>query len=182
MAANLEPHHQRLLGQRRKADAPLHIDQQWLQIEVLIRRRACQPALSPGAQRAHQGRQLLPGFGEGVFRAVRTVGPGDRADEHEGLQPFGQDGAGDARDAAADVVEAAASAQDFPHDQQGPPAAQRFVGARHGAELSVSRHAGSLAWRAQPQEYGFRTWKTYRSKRKSLSGSISLRRNNVRWG
>ena len=55
----------------------------------------------------------------------------------------------------ADVVEAAAAAQDFPYDQEGPPTAQHFVGARHGAELSVSCHADNLARQAQPLRYGF---------------------------
>src|SRR5215831_5415019 len=40
VSADLEPHYERLLGQGRKADAPLHIDQQRLQIEILIRRLA----------------------------------------------------------------------------------------------------------------------------------------------
>ena len=80
-----------------------------------------------------------PRFGELVFGAVGTVG--DRPDQGEGLEPFGKDGAGHAGNAPADVVEAAAAAQDFPYDQEGPPTAQHFVGARHGAELSVSRHA-----------------------------------------
>jgi hypothetical protein len=47
----------------------------------------------------------------------------------------------DTRGAPADVVETAAAAEDFPYDQEGPPTAQHFVGARHRAKLSVSRHA-----------------------------------------
>jgi hypothetical protein len=86
-----------------------------------------------------------------------SVGPGDRPDEDEGLEPFGKDGAGHTGNAAADVVKAAAAAQDFPHDQESPATAQRFVRARHGAKLSVSRHADNLAQRAQPLQYGFRT-------------------------
>ena len=70
-----------------------------------------------------------------------TVGPDDRPGEDEGLEPFGKDGAGHAGNAPADVVEAAAATQDFPYDQEGPSTAQHFVGARHGAELSVSSHA-----------------------------------------
>ena len=35
------------------------------------------------------------------------------------------------------------------YDQEGPPTAQHFVGARHGAELSVSSHRGSLTRWAQ---------------------------------
>ena len=71
-----------------------------------------------------------PRFGELVFGAVGTVG--DRPDQGEGLEPFGKDGVGHAGNAPADVVEAAAAAQDFPYDQEGPPTAQHFVGARHG--------------------------------------------------
>src|SRR5262249_22282031 len=82
--------------------------------------------------------------------AVRAVGSNDRPGEDEGLEPFGKDGAGHAGNPAADVVEAAAATQDFPYDQQGPPAAQHLVGARHGAELTVSRHADNLARRARP--------------------------------
>jgi hypothetical protein len=136
----------------------LHIDQQRLQIEVLIRRLAREPALSPCAEGAHQDRQLLSRFGEGVFGAVGSVGPNDRSGEDERLEPFGKDGAGYAGNAPADVVEAAAATQDFPYDQQRPPTAQHFVGARHGAVLSVSRrHADNLARLAQPVRYGFRT-------------------------
>ena len=79
---------------------------------------------------------------------MRAVGPGDRSNKDKVLEPFGQHGAGHARHAPANVVEAAAAAQDFPHDQKRPPAAQHFVGARNGAELSISRHVGSLARRA----------------------------------
>jgi hypothetical protein len=119
----------------------LHVDQQRLQIEVLIHRLARQPALAPCAEGAHKVRQLLPRFSEGVFWAVGTVGAGDRPDEHECLEPFGKDGAGHARNAPPDVVEPPAAAQDLPYDQKGPSTAQHFVGARHGAKLSVSRHA-----------------------------------------
>ena len=94
MAPNLEPHHQGVLGQGCKMDSPLHIDQQRFQIEVLIRRLAREPALSPCAEGAHQVRQFLPRFGEGVFWAVGTVGPNDRPGEDESLEPFGKYGAG----------------------------------------------------------------------------------------
>src|SRR5262249_30005551 len=77
----------------------------------------------------------------------------------EGLEPFRKDGAGHAGDATADIVEAAAATQNFPYDQERPPPAQHLVGARHGAELSISRHAQNLAQLAQPLQYGFRTWR-----------------------
>src|SRR5215471_17022547 len=77
-----------------------------------------------------------------------TLGPNDRPGEDESLEPFGKDRAGHAGNAPADIVEAAAARQDFPYDQEGPPPAQHFVGARHGAELSVSRHVDNLARRA----------------------------------
>src|SRR5262249_4166501 len=110
--------------------------------EILIRRRALEPALSPCAERAHQHRQFLPRFGQLVFGAMETVRPGERPDENESLEPLGENGAGHPGDSPADVVEAAAAAQDFPHDQEGPAAAQHFVGARDRAELSVPGHAG----------------------------------------
>src|SRR5262249_37333772 len=104
-------------------------------------RLALEPALSPCAERAYQHRQLLPRFAQLVFGAVPTVRAGDRPDVDESLQPFGKNGAGHPGNAPADVVEAAAAAQGFPDDQEGPAATQHFVGARDGAELSVSRHA-----------------------------------------
>src|SRR5262245_58782059 len=54
-------------------------------------------------------------FGKLVFGTVWTVCPDDRTDEDESLEPFGKDGAGHARYAPADVVEAAAATQDFPY-------------------------------------------------------------------
>ena len=157
MATNLKPHHEGLLGQGCRADPPFHIDQQRLQIQVLIRWLARQPALSPCPEGAHQHRQLLSRFGELVFWAVAAVGPGDRPDENESLEPFGKDGAGHAGNAPADVVEAAAAAQEFPYDQEGPSTAQHFMGARRGAKLSVSRHADNLARWARSAGYGFWT-------------------------
>ena len=148
MAANFEPHHQRLPGQRRKTDAPLHVDQHRLQIEVLARRLAPEPALPPGGERAHQSRELLTRFGQLVLGAMRAVRPGERSNQDELLQPFGQHGARHPRHAPANVVEAAAAAHDFAYDQKRPPAAQHFVGARNGAELSISWHARNLARRA----------------------------------
>src|SRR5215471_15717343 len=129
MATNLKPHHERLVGQSRKADSPLYIDQQWLQIEVFVRWFAGKPPLPPCTECTHQIRQLPPRFGEFVFGAVGTVSPGDCPGEYECLEPFGKDSAGHSRNAPADVIEAAAAAQDFPHDQKGPAAAQHFVGA-----------------------------------------------------
>src|SRR5262249_21242513 len=99
---------------------------------------------------AHQHRQFLPRFGERVFWAAATVSPNDRRSEDQSLEPFGKDCAGHPRNASADVVEAVAAAQDFPYDQQRPPTAQHFVGARHGAELTISRHADNLVRRALP--------------------------------
>src|SRR5262249_42458109 len=136
---------------------PFHVDQHRLQIEILARRLALQPALSPCAEYAHQHRQLLPRFGQLILGAVRTVRPGNRADEGESLEPFGKNGAGHPGNAPADVVEAAAAAQDFPYDQEGPTAAQHFVGARYGAELPVSRHARQPITARRPARYGFRT-------------------------
>ena len=86
-----------------------------------------------------------------------TVGSGDRPGEDKGLEPFGKDGAGHAGNAPADVIEAAAAAQDFPYDQEGPPTAQHFVGTRHGAELSVSCHAEQISTPSRKFRYGFRT-------------------------
>ena len=148
MAANLEPHHQRIFGKRREVDAPLHVAQQRFEIDILLGRFARQPALAPGGERAHQRSQFAAGFGELIFRPVRAVGARDRADVEECLQPLGKHRARHPRNAAADIVEAAAAGQEFAHDQQRPAAAQRFVGARHRAVLSVSGHVGSLARRA----------------------------------
>ena len=131
VAANLEAHHEGLFGQGCKMDPPLHIDQQRLQIEVLIRRVTRQPALSPCAKGAYHDRQLLARFGDGVFRAVGTVGSGDRPGQDKGLEPFGKDSAGHTGNAPADVVEAAGTTQDFPYNQESPTPAQQFVGTRH---------------------------------------------------
>src|SRR5690349_6522231 len=97
----------------------------------------------------------MPRFGEFVFGTVGTIGPSDRPDEDESLEPLGKNGAGHPRNASANVVEAPAATQDFPHDQEGPAATQHFVGARHGAELSISGHADNLARLAQPRGTDF---------------------------
>jgi len=64
------------------------------------------------------------------------------------LQPFRKNSAGHSWHAAANVIEPATAGQDFSYDQESPPTAQHFVGACHGAELSVSGHAGNLSWQA----------------------------------
>src|SRR3954464_8694056 len=121
VATNLELHHEGLLGQGRKTDAPLHIDQQRLQIEILIRWLARQPAPSPCAEGTYEACQFLPRFRECVFRAVGPLSPGDRPGEDKGLEPLGKDRAGHAGNAPPDVVEATAATQDFSYDQKRPP-------------------------------------------------------------
>ena len=99
MATNLKPHHKGIFGQGREVDSPLHVAQQRLQIESsLAGSRASQRC--PHVPRAlTRRRQFLSRFGELIFLAVGTVGPDDRPDEDQGLEPFGKNGAGHAGNA-----------------------------------------------------------------------------------
>ena len=162
ITTNLKTDNEGLVGQSRKVDPPLHIDQQRLEIEVFVRGLPDQPALSPGTEGAYERRQLLARLGQGVLWAVGSVGSNDCPNEKERLEPFRQDRAGYAGNATADVVEAPTATQHFSHNQESPPAPERFVGARHGAELPISRHIGNLAWAIQPMQSGIRTLRGFR--------------------
>src|SRR5687768_11234487 len=86
-----------------------------------------------------------------------AVAARDRADGDKLLQPFRQHGAGDARNAAADVVETPTAAKQLAHDEQGPASAHDLMGARHRTELAIIAHAATLAWESRPGRSGFRT-------------------------
>jgi hypothetical protein len=135
------------LGSAGEAHAALHVDEQRIEIEVLDLRPTRQPALPPGRERRDHGRELGAGGGEGVFRPVLARDARHRADVDQLLQPLGQHSARDPRDAAANVVEAPAAAQQLAHHEQGPPPAEHLVGARHRAELAVAGHWPSVARR-----------------------------------
>jgi len=143
--AHLEPRNDRLVRQTIQPDAPLHIHQYGLQIEVLGVGLPRQPSLPPGGERTHQHRQVPAGIGQDVLGAVLAIDPRHRTDHGQRLQSLGQNGARNARNAAADVIESPAPAQQFAHDQDGPPTADHLVGTCHRAELTIARHPRTLA-------------------------------------
>jgi hypothetical protein len=86
-----------------------------------------------------------------------TLDARHRPDLDQFLKTLGQHGAGDARDAPANVVEAAAAAQKLAHHEKGPAPADGFMSAGHGTELTVICHVEALSWGQGAEKSGFRT-------------------------
>src|SRR5262245_1030874 len=142
---HLEPHDDWALRQRLEADTPLHVHEQGIEIEILTSRLPRQPSLSPSAKRAHHTRQFLAGPSQSVFGAISPIDGCHSADQDQCLQPLREQGARDARYATANLVEAPAPAQQLACNEQGPPAAHNFEGARYGAELTITSHGKMLS-------------------------------------
>src|SRR4051794_38271403 len=116
MARWFEPNHQRLPRKCVEVHPAAHVDQKRLKIEILGMRPAGKPALTPTAEFLDQSEQFQSGRRKRVLRSSRTFGAGYCASMDQCLQPFGKDGARNARDSAANVVEPMAAAQQLAND------------------------------------------------------------------
>jgi hypothetical protein len=105
-----------LLWQCLEPDAPLHVDEHGLGIEIFVFRPARQPPLAPGCKYADQAGEFLARFGEFVLGAMRTFDTSDYASQGELLEPLGQHGSRYARDGAPDLIEPSAAGQQLAHD------------------------------------------------------------------
>ena len=85
ISLNCDSHDDRVFRQEFQAHAPLHIDEQGLEIEILIRRVPQKPSLSPGTKRADQTGKLGTGVSKDIFGTVRAIHALDGAGKHQRL-------------------------------------------------------------------------------------------------
>lgn len=112
-------------------------------VEFLFFRLFKSPVCSPNEQRIDDSVKFLTGLSQIVGCVLALVGAVDLLDQPHPLQaaqPFGQEGAGDAGEAAFQVVEVRGSGQHVADDEQRPTVAEDFDCFGYGAVLAVFVH------------------------------------------
>src|SRR5688572_4110823 len=126
-----------LLQAHEAADVP-H-EEAGVQLRAL--QAAPDPARAPVPEREHDRAQLLRGRRRVVLDACIDLPPLDDPHLLQLLQPRGEQRRRHARNAPAQVVEAAAAAEQLAHDERRPALAEDLRASRDRAELTVVDHA-----------------------------------------
>src|SRR5262245_113552 len=129
--------------ERVRLDAAAHVPHQDGDVELVAAELGSEPALAPLAQLPDDRSEFLTGLRQMVLRALRTLLALDHADLLELLQAQAEQAAGHQRDAAMQIAEMRAAAQQFSQYQWRPALAEDLGALGDRAKLTIAFHNSS---------------------------------------